>query len=64
MTARTGRRLARIEAAQGCRQGVHVFQVPHDLDGKALARWKADTTAGIPKTATVVWVELRDAEMT
>ena len=42
---------------------MHVFQVPRNLKGEALARWKAESTAGIAKAATVVWVERREAEM-
>ncbi|WP_277753904.1 hypothetical protein [Muricoccus nepalensis] len=43
---------------------MHIFQVPRDLEGEALTRWKAENTGGIPEAATVVWVELRNAEMT
>ena len=42
---------------------MHVFQVPRELEGEASAQWKAGTVAGIPKAATVVWVELCEAEM-
>ena len=64
MTGRMERRLARPEAAQGGRQGVHVFPVPRELEGEVLARRKAQAMAGILKATTVVMVQMRDAEVT
>ena len=64
MTGRMERRLAQLEAVQTGRLGLHVFRVLRDLEVEALARWKAAAGAGIPEAATVVWVELHEAEMT